>query len=133
MRFVRPRKELGLLGLLSPLSKIHPRKGSDVEIERFYNFAGHVIPPWHPHGIPSLLEVNAPIIDPPTSLKTRLDWLFLGEMRWWAVQQAKWSAAIVTPLNTTIPSEVPRNKIHELPWGAKGRFGPRCELTGAQN
>ena len=51
-------------------------------------------------------------------------------MRWWAVRQAKWAAAIVTPLNTTIPPEVPRNKIHELAWGANvTRFDPQLRLT----
>jgi glycosyltransferase involved in cell wall biosynthesis len=99
-------------------------------MERFYNFAGAGILLAHRKGIPSLLEVNAPIIDPPNSLKSRLDRLLLGRMRRWAVRQALWSAAIVTPLNTTIPSEVPRSKIHELPWGANvTRFDPQIRAT----
>jgi len=99
-------------------------------MERFYNFAGAGILLAHRRGIPSLLEVNAPIIDPPNSTKTRLDRLLLGRMRWWAVRQANWSAAIVTPLNTTIPPGVPRNKIHELPWGANvTRFDPQLRAT----
>ncbi len=129
VRIVRPRKELALLGLLV-VSKAMRDFRPDVVMERFYNFAGAGILLAYRRGIPSLLEVNAPIIDPPNSLKTRLDRLFLGRMRWWAVRQAKWSAAIVTPLNTTIPPEVPRDKIHELPWGANvTRFDPQLRVT----
>ena len=125
VRFVRPRKALALLGLRT-VSKAMRDFRPDVVMERFYNFAGAGILLAHRRGIPSLLEVNAPIIDPPNSLKSRLDRLLLGRMRWWAVQQAKWSAAIVTPLNTTIPPEVPRDKINELPWGANvTRFEPQ--------
>ena len=113
VRVVRPRKELALLALRS-VSKAMRDFRPDVVMERFYNFAGAGILLAHRRGIPSLLEVNAPIIDPPNSTKTRLDRLLLGRMRWWAVRQAQWSAAIVTPLNTTIPPEVPRRKLHEL-------------------
>lgn len=129
VRFVRPRKELALLGLRT-VSKAMRDFRPDVVMERFYNFAGAGILLAHRRGIPSLLEVNAPIIDPPNSLKSRLDRLLLGRMRRWAVQQAKWSAAMVTPLNTTIPPEVPRRKIHELPWGANvTRFDPQMRVT----
>jgi glycosyltransferase involved in cell wall biosynthesis len=99
-------------------------------MERFYNFAGAGIWLAHRRSIPSLLEVNAPLVDPPDSAKSRLDRLLLGSMRRWAVRQAKWSAAIVTPLNTTVPPEVPRKKIHELPWGANvTRFDPQVRMT----
>ena len=129
LRVVRPRKELALFGLRS-VSKAMRDFRPDVVMERFYNFAGAGIFIAHRRGIPSLLEVNAPIIDPPGSTKTKLDRLLLGRMRWWAVCQAKWSAAIVTPLNTTIPPEVPRNKIHELPWGANvTRFDSQLRVT----
>lgn len=129
VRIVRLRKELALLGL-RVVSKALRDFRPDVVMERFYNFAGAGILLAHRRGIPSLLEVNAPIIDPPNSTKTRLDRLLLGRMRWWAVQQAKWAAAIVTPLNTTIPPEVPRKRIHELPWGANvTRFDPQLRVT----
>jgi glycosyltransferase involved in cell wall biosynthesis len=55
-----------------------------------------------------------------------LDRVLLGSMRRWAVRQAIWSRAIVTPLKSTVPPEVPRDRIHELPWGANvDRFNPR--------
>jgi len=53
-------------------------------------------------------------------------------MRRWAVAQGRWSAAIVTPLATTVPPEVSREKIHELPWGANvEQFDPARRLEGA--
>ena len=124
VRTIGWRKELALLGA--------PRIGAtikafrpDVVMERYYNFAGAGVLAARRRGIPVLLEVNAPMVDPPGSLKSRVDFLLLGSMRRWAMRQAKWSAAIVTPLNTTVPPEVPRGKIHELPWGANvARFNP---------
>jgi len=66
------------------------------------------------------------MVDPPDSTKSKIDRLLLGSMRRWAVTQARWSHAIVTPLATTVPPEVPRGAIHELPWGANvERFDPR--------
>src|SRR5436190_8533068 len=50
----------------------------DVVMERFYNFAGAGVLYAHRKGIPSVLEVNAPMVDPPGSMKTRLDKLLLG-------------------------------------------------------
>jgi glycosyltransferase involved in cell wall biosynthesis len=99
-------------------------------MERFYNFAGAGVLPAHRKEIPVLLEVNAPMMDPHGSLKSRIDKALLGSMRRWAVRQAKWSAAIVTPLNTTVPPEVARDKIHELPWGANvEQFDPCIRVT----
>jgi glycosyltransferase involved in cell wall biosynthesis len=97
----------------------------DVVLERFYNFAGAGVVLAHRRGVPCLLEVNAPMIDPPGSLKSRLDRMLLGTMRRWAVKQAQWSSCIITPLASTVPPEVPRHKICELPWGANvERFNP---------
>jgi glycosyltransferase involved in cell wall biosynthesis len=94
-------------------------------MERYYNFAGAGILAAHRRGIPSLLEVNAPMVDPKGSVKSKIDRLLLGTLRRWAVRQGEWSAAIVTPLNTTVPPEVPRSKIYELPWGGNvERFDP---------
>lgn len=115
------------LALLSvpKVARAFSRFNPDVVMERFYNFAGAGVLVAHRSGVPSLLEVNAPMVDPPGSLKTRVDALLLGSMRRWAVRQAKWSAAIVTPLSSTVPPEVTRRKIRELPWGANvERFDP---------
>jgi glycosyltransferase involved in cell wall biosynthesis len=78
----------------------------------------------HQLGIPCLLEVNALIVDPPAVRKRRIDDALGGPMRRWAVQQCLWADRIVTPLHTTIPPEIERAKIVQLPWGAAvDRFG----------
>jgi glycosyltransferase involved in cell wall biosynthesis len=128
VRTMRWRKELALLGLPRVRRAIGAFR-PDVVMERFYNFAGAGVLASHRRGIPLLLEVNAPMTDPPGSLKTRLDRLLLGSMRRWAVTQGRWSDAIVTPLASTVPPEVGREKIHELPWGANvERFDPSRRL-----
>ncbi len=97
----------------------------DVVMERFYNFAGAGVLLAHRHGVPIVLEVNAPMVDPPGSRKTKVDRVLLGSMRRWAVRQGRWSDAIVTPLASTVPPQVTRRKIQELPWGANiERFDP---------
>lgn len=90
----------------------------DVIMERYYNFAGAGILAARRLGIPSILEVNALIVDPPTVLKRRLDDMLGGPMRRWAVAQCRFADRIVTPLHTTVPPDIPRTRIVELPWGA---------------
>ena len=117
-------KELALLGRTQILKAFRAFK-ADVVMERFYNFAGGGIWLAHRQGLPCLLEVNAPMVDPPGALKSKLDRLMFGLMRRWAVRQANWASAIVTPLASTVPVEVARDKICELPWGANvQRFTP---------
>ncbi len=97
-------------------------------MERYYNFAGAGVLAARRAGIPALLEVNALIVDPLAVRKRRLDdrlGLILpggsrrgGPLRRWAVWQCQQSARIVTPLHTTVPPEVDRGRIVELPWGA---------------
>lgn len=89
----------------------------DVVIERFYTFAGGGILAAHAHGIPALLEVNAPVTDPPGSRKESLDRIVGRPMRRWAARQCRWADAIVTPLATTVPEAV-RDKVVPLHWGA---------------
>jgi len=89
----------------------------DAVIERFYTFAGGAMLAAHERGIPALLEVNAPITDPPGSRKESLDRLAGRPMRRWATQQCQWADAIVTPLATTVPESV-RGKVMPLHWGA---------------
>lgn len=87
-------------------------------MERYYNFAGGGMLAAQRLGIPAILEVNALIVDPPEVFKRRLDDRLGAPMRRWAVQQCRWAARIVTPLHTTVPPEIAREKIVELPWGA---------------
>jgi alpha-maltose-1-phosphate synthase len=90
----------------------------DVIMERYYNFAGGGLLAARRLGLPAILEVNALIVDPPEVRKRRLDDALGGPMRRWAVTQCRWADRIVTPLHTTVPPEIPRAKIVELPWGA---------------
>jgi glycosyltransferase involved in cell wall biosynthesis len=119
------RKEAALAGV-GRIARVMRGFRPDVVMERYYNFSGAGVLLAHRRGVPVLLEVNAPMTDPAGSLKSRLDRVLLRAMRRWAVRQAIWSEAIVTPLRTTVPPEVPRERIHELPWGANvERFNPR--------
>jgi glycosyltransferase involved in cell wall biosynthesis len=103
----------------------------DLIMERYYNFAGGGMLAAHRLGIPAILEVNALIVDPPSVFKRRLDDRLGGPMRRWALAQCRWASRIVTPLHTTVPPEIPRAKIVELPWGANvERFEPRGQGTG---
>jgi len=104
----------------------------DVVMERFYTFAGGGIIAAHKRGIPTILEVNAPVYDPPGSPKDRIDRATGGMMRRWAMQQCRWAGRIVTPIPTTVPHDV-RAKVVPLQWGANvHHFDPaRYPRTGA--
>ena len=110
----------------------------DAVMERYYNLAGAGILVAHRAKIPALLEVNALIVDPPAVRKRRLDdWAGRlmprgkqngGPLRRWAAWQCRHSARIVTPLHTTVPPEIERARIVELPWGANvGAFTPNIQ------
>jgi glycosyltransferase involved in cell wall biosynthesis len=100
----------------------------DIVMERYYNFAGGGLWAARRLGIPTLLEVNALIVDPPQVFKRRLDDALGGPMRRWALTQCHWADRIITPLHTTVPHDIPREKIVELPWGAAvDRFRPPAE------
>ncbi|MFL5807237.1 MAG: glycosyltransferase family 4 protein [Roseiflexaceae bacterium] len=97
----------------------------DLVMERYYNFAGGGLLAARRLGVPAILEVNALIVDPPEVFKRRLDDRLGGPLRRWALAQCRWADRIVTPLHTTVPPEIPRAKIVELPWGAAvDRFKP---------
>jgi starch synthase len=96
----------------------------DVIMERYYTFAGAGMLVAHQRGIPALLEVNAPVVDPPGTRKDKIDRLSGGLMRRWAERQCTWADRIVTPLATTVPETV-RGRVVPLEWGANVRqFDP---------
>jgi glycosyltransferase involved in cell wall biosynthesis len=110
---------------LAPILALARRLRPDAVVERYYNFAGAGMIAARLLGIPTLLEVNALIIDPPSERKRQLDDRLGGPLRRWATRQCRWAAAIVTPLHTTVPAEIDRSRIHEHPWGADvERFVP---------
>ncbi len=125
-------KSLSFLGLFQ-VGRLVRAFRPDVVMERYYNFAGCGIYWAHRLGLPSLLEVNALIVDPPEVFKRRLDDLLGGPMRRWALRQCLWATRIVTPLRTTVLPEVPSERVVEIPWGANtARFRPdvRTEQAG---
>lgn len=97
----------------------------DLVMERYYNLAGAGMLYARRHCLPSILEVNALMVDPPGTPKHRVDGLMLRRLEWWATRQCRWAGRIVTPLHTTVPPAIDRAKIAELPWGANvERFSP---------
>ena len=118
-------KALSLLTTPTIVALAH-RLQPDVIMERYYNFAGAGMIAARIGKRPTLLEVNALIVDPPSIHKRQIDDRLGGPMRRWATLQCRWADAIVTPLQTTIPNEIDRTRIHETPWGADvDRFTPR--------
>lgn len=126
-------KALSLLAtptILSLAKQIQP----DVIMERYYNFAGAGMLVARMLKRPTLLEVNALIVDPPSVRKRQIDDRLGGPMRRWATLQCHWADAIVTPLHTTIPGDIDRTRIHETPWGADvERFMPRTTAHPADH
>ena len=121
-------KSLSLLGAAT-LLRLARAVGPDIIMERYYNFAGGGVWVARHLGLPTILEVNALMVDPPQIFKRRLDDQLGGPMRRWALTQCRWADRIVTPLHTTVPPEIPRAKIVELPWGANvERFKPIYDL-----
>lgn len=124
-------KTVSFLGL-PHVGRLMREFSPDVVMERYYNFAGAGMYWARRGGLPSVLEVNALIVDPPQVAKRRLDDLLGGPMRRWAVTQCRWATRIVTPLHTTVPAEIPRERIAEIPWGANtGRFRPEARVERA--
>ncbi|MCC6628098.1 MAG: glycosyltransferase family 4 protein [Chloroflexi bacterium] len=98
----------------------------EVVMERYYNFAGAGLGWAARHGVPALLEVNAPLWDPPGSPKDRLDRLLPGgPLRRWARWQARVAARVVAPLPEAVTCLTPHPAIEPLTWGANiDRFDP---------
>lgn len=103
----------------------------DAMMERYYNLAGAGILAAHRQRIPTLLEVNALIVDPPAVFKRRLDDRLGQPLQRWAIAQCRMAARIVTPLHTTVPPVIDRAKIVELPWGANVQRFDRAAVDAA--
>lgn len=110
-------KQLGVLGT-GAVVRLARAVRPDAIIERYYNFGGAGVWAARRLAIPCLLEVNALIVDPPQVFKRRLDDALGSPMRRWALAQCRMAQRIVTPLHTTVPPEILRSAIVELPWGA---------------
>jgi len=111
-RFFRWTARRGVGELLDKL-------GSEAVMERYYNFAGEGVRAAAARGIPVLLEVNAPLKEHPGSWKRRLDRVaVVRPMKRLRDAMCERADAIVTPLPSIVPAEVPAEKVHRVHWGA---------------
>ena len=104
--------------------------GAEVIIERYYNFGGEGVLAADAIGIPSVLEVNAPIIDYPGSPKRMLDRVLLVEpMRRWRERLCRLASLFVTPTASILPEWIDRRRVLEIEWGADvDRFHPGAAM-----
>ncbi len=92
--------------------------GAEVVIERYYNFGGEGVLTAERLQLPSLLEVNSPLVDPRRSLKAALDAaLVVRPMRRHRERLAKVASALIAPMLEIVPAFA-RGKTHVVTWGA---------------
>ena len=90
----------------------------DVVVERYYNFGGEGVRAAAARRIPTLLEVNSPVVDHPGSLKAALDRAMLAQpLRRYRESLCRRASAIVSPLPAIVPAFA-RGKTHRVSWGA---------------
>jgi len=90
----------------------------DVVMERYYNFGGEGILAAEAASIPSLLEVNSPVVDHRGSMKAMLDAALIARpMRGYRERLARAASALISPIKEIVP-EFAREKTHTVTWGA---------------
>ena len=110
-RFFRFRARPRVADLISRLKP-------DVVMERYYNFGGEGILAAEAANVPSLLEVNSPVIDHRGSVKAALDLLLITHpMRRYRERLARSARALISPIPEIVP-EFARGKTHVVTWGA---------------
>jgi starch synthase len=110
-RFFRFRAAQAVEGLAE---KVQPQ----VLMERYYNFGGEGITVAHRRRVPSMLEVNSPVLDHPGSMKAAVDTLLLVRpLRRYRERLCHEATAIVSPLVEIVP-EFARAKTERVSWGA---------------
>ena len=93
--------------------------GVDAVMERYYNFGGEGVRAAFDRNLPVLVEVNAPLREHPGSAKTKLDKLLLFHpMARLRDEICRKASAVVTPLPSILPENLPPEKIHQVNWGA---------------
>jgi glycosyltransferase involved in cell wall biosynthesis len=89
-----------------------------VIMERYYNFGGEGIATAARLGVPSLLEVNSPVVDHARSVKGALDAaLIVRPLRRYRESLCRRAAALVAPIPEIVP-EFARAKTVTVTWGA---------------
>ena len=101
------------------VARLARRVGAAVIIERYYNFGGEGVLAAHRLRIPSVLEVNAPIVDHPGSAKAALDRALLFQpMRRWRDHVSRLASLFVTPTAAILPPWIDSHRVLEVEWGA---------------
>jgi glycosyltransferase involved in cell wall biosynthesis len=90
----------------------------DVVMERYYNFGGEGILAAEAARVPSLLEVNSPVVDHRGSIKALVDALLVTRpMRAYREGLVRKASALISPIPQIVP-EFAREKTHMVTWGA---------------
>ncbi len=102
----------------------------DVVMERYYNFGGEGVLAAEACGVPSLLEVNSPVVDHPGSRKALLDAaLLVRPMRRYRERLCRSATGLIAPLREIVP-EFARAKTEVVTWGANVEtFSPARRST----
>jgi glycosyltransferase involved in cell wall biosynthesis len=101
------------------VQRLTKRIGPDVVIERYYNFGGEGILAARRAGVAAVLEVNAPVVDAPGSVKQVIDALLLiRPMKRWREWQCRAADLIVTPSARILPDGLPPERVLQIEWGA---------------
>jgi glycosyltransferase involved in cell wall biosynthesis len=97
---------------------------AEAVMERYYNFGGEGILVASERGLPSILEVNSPVVDHPGSLKASLDAALGRPLKRYRERLCRLASALVAPIREIVP-EFARAKTRTVSWGANVReFGP---------
>lgn len=90
----------------------------DAIMERYYNFGGEGIRAAAARSVPSLLEVNSPVLDHRGSRKAIVDALLVVRpMRRYRERLCRLASVLISPTRAIVP-EFARAKTHEVTWGA---------------
>lgn len=106
------------------ISDVHP----EVVIERYYNFAGEAILRAKSSGIPTVLEVNSPMIEYPGSTKSKLDFLLGSWLRKRRERIASAASLIISPMKEIVPEQF-RSYVREIEWGADTKLFDPASLS----
>ena len=90
---------------------------AEAVIERYYNFGGEGVRAAAARGIPSVLEVNSPVVDHAGSAKATLDAALGRPMRRYREGLCRQAAALLSPLAEIVPCFA-RGKTEIVTWGA---------------